>query len=228
MLLAMPMPPGSHPDHPALKLAHHPARGRPRQPSPPGPGRRGAALLRGYRRTSPRASTPARSRSRPRWCRASSPRVVEARAPPLLADTLVEPPSEEEVERARQIATADWVFGHEKVHQQAISAGLSVTLFDLEHLDRHLEGLLATDTDRLLEVAAPLSPSRARRGDRLVSPPRRQLDLRRSRSSLPPPRKFRGRPSPSEFRSRKFRGRAPPSEFQRRKFAGRCPPPEFG
>jgi hypothetical protein len=45
------------------------------------------------------------------------------------------------------------VFGHEKVHQQALSVGLALALFDLEYLDLHLERLLATDTGRLLSVA---------------------------------------------------------------------------
>jgi hypothetical protein len=57
------------------------------------------------------------------------------------------------MERCRQIAVADWVFGHEKVHQQALSVGLALALFDLEHLDLHLERLLATNTTSLLAAA---------------------------------------------------------------------------
>jgi predicted Zn-dependent peptidase len=81
------------------------------------------------------------------------PARVEAEMFRLLQDLFLHPPDEEEVERARQITTADWVFGHERVHQQAISLGLAVALFDLEHLDRHLRGLLETGPERLLEVA---------------------------------------------------------------------------
>lgn len=81
------------------------------------------------------------------------PARVEARVFELLADLRSHPPDEEELERCRQIAVADWVFGHEKVHQQALSVGLALALFDLEYLDLHLERLLATDTGRLLDVA---------------------------------------------------------------------------
>jgi len=52
------------------------------------------------------------------------------------------------------MAAADWVFGHEKVHQQAISLGLAATLFDLDYLDRHLQGLLAASPERVLEVVS--------------------------------------------------------------------------
>jgi hypothetical protein len=45
------------------------------------------------------------------------------------------------------------VFGHEKVHQQALSVGIALGLFDLEHLDLHLERLLAAGARHLLEVA---------------------------------------------------------------------------
>src|SRR5262249_48302950 len=81
------------------------------------------------------------------------PARVEARVLELIADVRRPPPGEEELERCRRGAAADWVFGHEKVHQQAVSAGLAAATFDLGHLDRHLEQLLATGTDRLLEVA---------------------------------------------------------------------------
>jgi predicted Zn-dependent peptidase len=81
------------------------------------------------------------------------PALVEARVRELLAELRTNPPDDEELERCRQIAVADWVFGHEKVHQQALSVGLALALFDLEYLDLHLERLLATDTGRLLAVA---------------------------------------------------------------------------
>jgi zinc protease len=81
------------------------------------------------------------------------PARVEARVFELIEDLRRTPPDAEELERCRQIAVADWVFGHEKVHQQALSVGLALALFDLEYLDLHLERLLATGPDRLLEVA---------------------------------------------------------------------------
>ncbi len=81
------------------------------------------------------------------------PERVEAEMLKVLGDLFRDPPGEEEVERARQISAADWVFGHERVHQQALSLGLAVTLFDAGHLDRHLQGLLETGPERLLDVA---------------------------------------------------------------------------
>jgi zinc protease len=80
------------------------------------------------------------------------PARVEARVLELIEELRRNSLREEELERCRQIASADWVFGHEKVHQQALSVGLALALFDLEYLDLHMERLLATDADRLAEV----------------------------------------------------------------------------
>ncbi len=81
------------------------------------------------------------------------PARVEARVLELIEELRQKPPSDEEVERCRRIASADWVFGHEKVHQQALSVGLALALFDLDYLDLHMERLLETDTPRLLAAA---------------------------------------------------------------------------
>ncbi len=64
-----------------------------------------------------------------------------------------EPPSGEELERCRRTLAADWVFGHERVHQQALAAGTALTLFDLEHPERQLARLLALPAESLPEVA---------------------------------------------------------------------------
>ncbi len=64
------------------------------------------------------------------------------------------PPAADEIERARQVALADWVFGHERIHQQALAAGFALTFFDLDYLERHLQAVLAVDAARLQEVAA--------------------------------------------------------------------------
>jgi len=152
LLLALPAPAGSHPDHPPLRLA---------------------ATLLGDGRTSRLQHTLVEEEQLCVWAAADlsegldaslmtlavevvpgiEPARVEARVMELIADLFRNPPGEEELERCRQMAAADWVFGHEKVHQQAVSAGLAMALFDLEHLDRHLDQILATGTDRLLEVA---------------------------------------------------------------------------
>jgi zinc protease len=152
LLMALPGPAGSHPDHPALRLA---------------------SILLGGGRTSRLQHTLVEEEQLCVWASADlsegldaslmtfaaevvpgvEPARVEARVLELIADVFRRPPDEEELERCRQISSADWVFGHEKVHQQAVSAGLAMVLFDLEHLDRQQDLLLATGVDRLLEVA---------------------------------------------------------------------------
>ena len=152
MLLALAAPPGDHPDHPALRLL--------------------TTLLAGGR-TSRLYCALVDEGQLCSWVAADvsegldasqttisaevvpdvEPARVEAEMFRLLDDLFRNPPDEEEVERARQIAMADWVFGHERVHQQAISLGLAVALFDAGHLDRHLRGLLETGPERLIEVA---------------------------------------------------------------------------
>ncbi len=64
------------------------------------------------------------------------------------------PPAPEEIERARRMAVADWVFGHERVHQQALAVGSALTLFDLGHPHRELCRLLATGADDVVAAAA--------------------------------------------------------------------------
>jgi zinc protease len=153
MLLALPAPSGDHPDHPPLRLV--------------------TTILAGGR-TSRLQDALVDSGQLCAWVAADlsesldasqlslaaevvpgiEPERVEAEVLRLLADLVTHPPTPEEVERARQIATADWVFGHEKVHQQAISLGLSATLFDLDYVNRHLAGLLAASPEQVTEVVS--------------------------------------------------------------------------
>ncbi len=60
-----------------------------------------------------------------------------------------EGPSAAEVARAKRIISADWVFAHEKVFQQAFLAGSALALFDLEHPWRYFEQLLAAEAGDL-------------------------------------------------------------------------------
>jgi zinc protease len=64
------------------------------------------------------------------------------------------PPAAEEIERARQVVLADWVFGHERIHQQALADGFALAFYDLDFLERHLQATLTVDAPRLQEVAA--------------------------------------------------------------------------
>ena len=70
-----------------------------------------------------------------------------------LADLAARPLAEEELERARQGFLADWVFGQERIHQQALAAGIAVALFDLEQPERLLQRALAADAGELQRLA---------------------------------------------------------------------------
>lgn len=81
------------------------------------------------------------------------PERVEAEVLDELAALRREPPSEAEIGRARRILAADWVFGHEKAHQLALTLGSALTLWDAEHPWRGLERLLGASRDDLLAAA---------------------------------------------------------------------------
>jgi len=153
LLLALPAPPGGHPDHPALQLLL-------------------SVLATG--RASRLQRTMVDERQLCVWISAEisegpadgqiaiaaevvpgiEPARVEADLLAELAALVAAPPAPPEVARARQIAVADWVFGHERVHQQALAAGFALALYDLGFLERHLQAMLAVDAPRLHEVAA--------------------------------------------------------------------------
>jgi zinc protease len=59
-----------------------------------------------------------------------------------------------EIEQARRILVADWVFGMERIHQQALAAGMAVSLFDEDYPERHLRRALDCSDAELAEVAA--------------------------------------------------------------------------
>ncbi len=63
------------------------------------------------------------------------------------------PPSPRELKRAQRLVAADWIFAHQRAHDQAMTAGTSLALFDLEHPYRQLRRLLATTAEELPEVA---------------------------------------------------------------------------
>ena len=152
LMLSFPAPDGTHPDHPALKLL--------------------SSLLAGGR-TSRLQHELVEQEQLCVWLSSDvtegldasqltiaaevvpgvEPEKVEERLFWHLAEVVRTPPAADEVERARQIAFADWVFGHEKVHQQALSAGIALTNFDLDHIDQQMGRMLATGPDRLHEVA---------------------------------------------------------------------------
>lgn len=85
------------------------------------------------------------------------PGVEPARVEEVLFDQLeavrrdVLPPVE--LERARRVHLADWVFDHERIHQQALAAGFGVAFFDLEHAERELRRTLALSAEEVQAAA---------------------------------------------------------------------------
>jgi zinc protease len=82
------------------------------------------------------------------------PEAVEERVAEELARLTREPVDAEEIEQARRILVADWVFGMERIHQQALGAGMAVSLFDRDYAERHLRRALACSPEQLAEIAA--------------------------------------------------------------------------
>jgi zinc protease len=73
------------------------------------------------------------------------PGVAPARVEATLAAELqrlrAAPPSAAELERAKRIVLADWVFGHERTHQQAVAVGFALAHGDLELPERQLRAV---------------------------------------------------------------------------------------
>jgi zinc protease len=81
------------------------------------------------------------------------PSEVETAVLEILDQLCRQGPSAEEIQRARKILLADWLFGHEKVHQQAFLMGTALTLFDLEHPWKYFDRLQHAKPEELRDVA---------------------------------------------------------------------------
>jgi len=152
LLLALPAPAAPHPDHPALRLLLVVL----------GSGRASRLTRRLVEEGQlcswisadlGETSEPGSASIATELVGGVEPERVEAEIFAELAELARHPPSEKELARARQIVLADWVFGHERVHHQALTVGGAVTLFDLEHPERQLSRLLAVEAERLPEIA---------------------------------------------------------------------------
>jgi zinc protease len=86
----------------------------------------------------------------------ADPAAVEAVVLAELADLAgSRPPTGDEMERAHRVALADWVFAHDRVHQQALAVGFALALFgDAAFAVEQVERLLATDAAAVAEAAA--------------------------------------------------------------------------
>lgn len=81
-----------------------------------------------------------------------APEKVEEILLAEIARLAASPPSAEELARAKHIAYADWVFGLEKIENQAMAMATALSLFDREHPWRYLETLLSVEADELAAV----------------------------------------------------------------------------
>jgi len=91
----------------------------------------------------------------------ADPAEVEAVCRAAL-DALGEPVDEPELERARHVFFADWVHGIEKIHQQAVAAGIALAQFDLDQPERLLAAVEAATPDALAAaVRTWLDPGRS-------------------------------------------------------------------
>jgi zinc protease len=70
-----------------------------------------------------------------------------------LAKLISEPLEEAELDRAQRVLLADWVFGHEQIQQQALTLSQAGALFDLEYPAGQLEGIRACSAGHLNRVA---------------------------------------------------------------------------
>jgi predicted Zn-dependent peptidase len=80
------------------------------------------------------------------------PSLVEETILRRVQEAVDGPISTAELERARQILLADWVFAHERVHQQAMTAVLALALFSPDYPERHLRQIAGSGIGDLREV----------------------------------------------------------------------------
>ena len=73
-----------------------------------------------------------------------SPEWVEKELFAVLQELASAPPGERELERARRVQLADWVFANERIHQQAMTLGFDLTLFEEDHGRRLTAASLAS------------------------------------------------------------------------------------
>lgn len=152
LLIALPAPEGTHPDHPALRLLL----------AVLGSGRssRLHRALVDDGQSCVWVSTDVQDTLDPGMATIAAelvpgvdPGRVEAQVLQQLERLVKEPPAADEIARARRMIFADWLFGHERVNQQSFMLATSLALFDLRFPTRYLEQLLRAETADLLRVA---------------------------------------------------------------------------
>jgi zinc protease len=160
LLLALPAPPADHPDHAAVRLATTVLAG--------GRTSRLHRALVDEGQLCGWVSSDVSETAGPGFTTVAlellpgvEPGTVEAELLRLLSELAATPPGTEEVTRAQQITVADWVFGHERIHQQALAAGFALTLFELGYAERQLARLLGLGPREVSDATARyLAPER--------------------------------------------------------------------
>lgn len=83
----------------------------------------------------------------------AQPEAVEEELFALLAAALAAPPAAAEIERAKRTFEADWILGHERIHQRASSLACALAHFDVSFPATYIDRLLHTSREELVEVA---------------------------------------------------------------------------
>ncbi len=92
----------------------------------------------------------------------AEPRQVEERVLEEVQRAIEDSLTDEEIERARRLLLADWVFGFEKIHQRVLNTVISLAIFEPDYLQQHLRQILESDAARLRDVgSAYLAPDSA-------------------------------------------------------------------
>lgn len=88
------------------------------------------------------------------------PREVERQVLEQLAGLVSRPPGRAEVERAREVLYADWIFGHEKISQQGLTVGSDLTFFHRGWSEEQVRALAEVEPDAVHAAArAHLDPA---------------------------------------------------------------------
>jgi zinc protease len=152
LMLALPAPPADHPDHPLLRvLVTALADGRTSRLRHDLVEERELCLF--IDADAESAVGPGTVTVEAELHEGAEPREVEERVLAHLRALAESPLNEAELARARVSLLADWVFGNEQAHQQALTLGFGVALFDEAHAERNLAAALAASAEELQAAA---------------------------------------------------------------------------
>ena len=152
LLLALPAPPADHPDHPLLRvLATALADGRTSRLRHDLVEERELCLF--IDADAEAARGPGTFSVEAELHEGAEPREVEKRVLAHLRALAETPLGEVELARARTALLADWVFGNEQAHQQALTLGFGLALFDEGYSERNLTAALTASAEDLQQAA---------------------------------------------------------------------------